>query len=168
MGLSAKDIRKRFKEQGVELGGFNPLKFTTFKSEVALKAPNYNLGVDITNPTESAKPEAVISENLGDTIQAVLDSPSQVQSTYLGLINRYWDTEELGGVEVTMTNGENDITVTIGGEDYPVEGVYGRSSMEVWQEIKNIEAKVRKIQDAKRSGGSPGTGEGAGTDTSQY
>lgn len=169
LGLSAKDIRQRFKEQGVELGGFNPKKFTTFKSEVALKAPNYNLGVDITNPTESAKPEAVISEALGDTInRGGIDPASQVQSTYLGLINRYWDTEELGGVEVTMTNGENDITVTIGGEDYPVEGVYGRSSMEVWQEIKNIEAKVRKIQDAKRSGGSPGTGEGAGTDTSQY
>lgn len=168
LGLSVKDVRQKFNDQGVELGVFKPEFFTTFKSEVALKAPNYNLGVDITNPTESAKPEEVISEALGDTIRSVQDPASQVQGTYLGLINRYWDTEELGGVEVTMTNGDNDITVTIGGEDYPVEGVYGRSSMEVWQEIKNIEAKVRKIQDAKRSGGSPGTGEGAGTDTSQY
>ncbi len=168
LGLSVKDVRQKFKDQGVELGDFKPETFTTFKSEEALKAPNYNLGVDITNPTESAKPEEVISKALGATIKSIQDPASQVQSTYLGLINRYWDTEELGGVEVTMTNGDNDITVTIGGEDYPVEGVYGRSSMEVWQEIKNIEAKVRKIQDAKRSGESPGTGEGAGTDTSQY
>ena len=153
LGLSDKDIRQKFIDQGEPLGTFNTEGFVIQKSEEALVAPQYNLGVDLTDPVNSDKPETVISTALGDTInRGGIDPASQVQSTYLGLINRYWDTEALGGVDLKMTNDDNDIIITIGGEEYPVEGVYGRSSIEVWQEIKNIELKVRKIQDAKRSG----------------
>jgi hypothetical protein len=60
------------------------------------------------------------------------------------------------------------MTVTIDGvAQDPITIVGTDTPGQIWSKLKNMEMKARKVQDAKRSG-NPGTGDGAGTDTSQY
>lgn len=160
LGLSEKDVRQKFKEQGVSLGGFNPEEFTTFKSEEALKEPRYNRGMT-RGDDESPDAAAFLTGTIGDTFNDGWDAKDgEITDTYQQLVDSYWDAEGLGGVELEVDNRVMTVTIDGVAQD-PITIVGTDTPGEIWSQLKNIEAKVRKIQDAKRSG-TPGTGDGAG------
>lgn len=166
LGLSVKDVRQKFKDQGVKLGDFKPETFTTFKSEEALRAPRYDRGMT-RGDDESPDAAAFLAGTIGDTFNAGWDAKDgEITDTYQQLIDSYWDAEGLGGVELEVDNRVMTVTIDGVAQD-PITIVGTDTPGEIWSRLKNIEAKAREAQDAKRAG-SPGTGDGAGTDTSQY
>jgi hypothetical protein len=160
LGLSEKDVRQKFTEQGVSLGGFNPEVFTTFKSEEALRIPRYDRGMT-RGDDESPNPATFLKETIGETFNDGWDAKDgEITDTYQQLINSYWDAEGLGGVDLTVDN--RVMTVTIDGEAQEPITIQGTDTPgEIWSKLKNIETKARKAQDEKRSG-NPRTGDGAG------
>ena len=164
LGLSVKDVRQKFKDQGVELGVFNPEIFTTFKSEEALRVPRYNRGM-VRGDEESPDAATFLKGTIGATFDDGWDAgDGEITDTYQQLIDSYWDAEELGGVELEVN--DRVMTVTIDGVAQDLITIAGSSTPgEIWSKLKNIEAKAREAQDKKRSGGSPGTGDNAGSTT---
>ena len=170
LGLSEKDIRQRFKDQGVKLGTFNTEAFAVQKSEGTLRAPRYNRGM-VRGDDESPDAATFLKDKLTATIDGgfwgAKKTDGEITDAYQQLIDSYWDAGELGGVDLEVN--DRVMTVTIDGEAQdPITIVGTDTPGEIWSKLKNIEAKARKAQDKKRSGGSPGTGDTSGTDTSQY
>ena len=164
LGLSEKDIRQRFKDQGVKLGTFNTEAFAVQKSEGTLRAPRYNRGM-VRGDEESPDATAFLQGTIGATFDDGWDAKDgEITDTYQQLIDSYWDAGELGGVELEVN--DRVMTVTIDGEAQDPITIAGSSTPgEIWSKLKNIEAKAREAQDKKRSGGSPGTGDNAGSTT---
>ena len=162
LGLSEKDIRQRFKDQGVKLGTFNTEAFAVQKSEEALRAPRYNRGM-VRGDEESPDATTFLQGTIGDTFDDGWDAgDGEITDTYQQLIDSYWDAGELGGVELEVN--DRVMTVTIDGEAQDPITIAGSSTPgEIWSKLKNIEAKAREAQDKKRSGGTPGTGDTAGS-----
>ena len=161
LGLADKDIRQKFIDQGEPLGKFNTKGFVIQKSEEALNAPRYNRGM-VRGDDESPDAATFLLDKLGEDFDTTFgfggDTDGEIADSYNELISAYWDAEGLGGVELEVDNQVMTVTIDGVAQD-PITIVGTDTPGEIWSKLKNMEIKVRKVQDKKRSGG---------TDTSQY
>ena len=161
LGLADKDIRQKFIDQGKPLGKFNTEGFVIQKSEEALNEPRYNRGM-VRGDDKSPDAATFLLDKLGEDFDTTFgfggDTDGEIADSYNELISAYWDAEGLGGVELEVDNQVMTVTIDGVAQD-PITIVGTDTPGEIWSKLKNMEIKVRKVQDAKRSGG---------TDTSKY
>ena len=174
LGIDSADVRQKFREQLVDLGDFNKEEFTTHKSEEALTAPRTQGGMDPFDLEGSPTAEKYIEDELASTVDGgtmgSASSNAKLEQVYNTLVSSFWDKDQLGGVDIKIINDPDSddgddklITVTINNIDYPLNTKGGDNPSTIYNRILNIERKAREKEDALRSGGTPGTGDTAGS-----
>ena len=157
LGIDSPNVRQKFKAQLVNLGDFNPIPFTTYRSEPAMRAPMYNRGINRADP-DSPNPQEFLKEQLGSTVDggywSFEKTDAELADAYNQLITSYWNPEKLGGVGLVVNN--KTMTVTINGEVQAPMVLEGDDSPgEIWQKLKEMELKVRLAKDEENSGETP-------------
>jgi len=157
LGIDSPNVRQKFKAQLVNLGDFNPIPFTTYRSEPAMRAPMYNRGINRADP-DSPNPQDFLTEQLGSTVDggywSFQKTDAELADAYNQLITSYWNPEKLGGVGLVVN--DKIMTVTINGEVQDPMVLEGDDSPgEIWQKLKEMELKVRLAKDEENSGETP-------------
>lgn len=174
LGLSVKDVRQKFKDQGVDLGDFKPETFTTFKSKPAMRAPMYNRPMT-RGDDESPTATQYLAENFGLTLggnllggYAAKNTNEEIEAGYNALIDSYWNENALGGVNLRVgsdVNGRFLLVKIDGVEQDPIAIPKDMTPGRLWDKLTALELKVRTAKDKANV---RGEGTDGVTDTSQY